>query len=226
MQKPQPCKQNWAEMKPTDGGRVCSQCEKTIVDFSNMKWQQIHNFQADRNFEICGFYNPKQLEYWSQEIPKKSCSNFAKSVAIVVALLLSNESSSQDLLQVIENRKFVEGVVVCRMSNEFVPFATISVKGTNILTKSDFNGNFKLDITSYEDSKENNILVFSNIGFTTMEFKLDSIVEGKMKFFIDCNLPLTTFYVTDYKSEENENILPNTKTQKRKFKNWFKKPNQ
>ncbi len=95
MQKPQPCKQNWAEMKPTEGGRVCSQCEKTIVDFSNMKWQQIHNFQADRNFEICGFYNPKQLEYWGQEIPKKSCLNFAKSAAIITSLFLGNEIQAQ-----------------------------------------------------------------------------------------------------------------------------------
>ena len=97
MQKPQPCKQNWAEMKPTDGGRVCTRCEKTIVDFSNMKWQQIHNFQADRNFEICGFYIQKQILNREKHIPNKSILQFKKIVALIIFVLVGGQIQAQSI---------------------------------------------------------------------------------------------------------------------------------
>jgi len=56
--KPKYCGQNWLEMQPTDGGRICGQCDKVIVDFSKMSWTEIEQLQRQNNNAVCGMYNP------------------------------------------------------------------------------------------------------------------------------------------------------------------------
>ena len=41
---PQPCIQDWDKMTPTEQGRYCSSCNKTVVDFSNYTDKELANY--------------------------------------------------------------------------------------------------------------------------------------------------------------------------------------
>jgi len=59
---PEPCHEDWAEMTPTDKGRHCASCVKTVVDFTKMSDAQVlaHLKQASGN--TCGRVRNDQIE--------------------------------------------------------------------------------------------------------------------------------------------------------------------
>ncbi len=110
--KPKHCEQNWLDMKPTDGGRMCGQCQKKITDFSKMKWVEIEKLQAEFNNELCGMYNPKQLDNWGREVPKNSFNKVAASTALILSLNCTDTILAQsDSLKVNVKNTWVTGTV-------------------------------------------------------------------------------------------------------------------
>ncbi|WP_417363585.1 SusC/RagA family TonB-linked outer membrane protein [Galbibacter sp.] len=83
-------------------------------------------------------------------------------------LLCSVQLNAQD--------KAITGTVSSLSDGLPLPGATIAIKGTNLGTSSDFDGNFALDAVS-----EQAVLVISMIGFTTQEVA----VEGRNSFSIE-----------------------------------------
>ena len=95
--KPNHCDQNWLEMTPTNGGRICEKCNKRIVDFSKMNWAQIERIQNQNNNAVCGMYNHKQLENWGHELPTfsnsiKKAAQMPKQLSRLKVLLLKGKS--------------------------------------------------------------------------------------------------------------------------------------
>jgi iron complex outermembrane receptor protein len=66
-------------------------------------------------------------------------------------------------------QNIIKGKVVEQSSGEGLPGVSIIVKGTSTGTSTDFDGNFELNT-----SNEENILIFSYIGFKTVEQKATS----------------------------------------------------
>ncbi len=57
-----PCPANWNEMSPTTGGRHCASCNKTVVDFTQMKPEEIqHYFKSKGSKPVCGHLHVTQL---------------------------------------------------------------------------------------------------------------------------------------------------------------------
>jgi hypothetical protein len=50
----QPCHENWANMTPNEKGRFCSQCSKTVHDFTNHAPQEIAEALKGGSGHICG----------------------------------------------------------------------------------------------------------------------------------------------------------------------------
>ena len=61
LQIPTPCHEDWNKMSPNQQGRHCESCYKTVVDFEMMTDQQLLNFFAKTNDNICGRFNQNQL---------------------------------------------------------------------------------------------------------------------------------------------------------------------
>ncbi|MFT6244606.1 MAG: hypothetical protein ACJA0U_001350 [Salibacteraceae bacterium] len=101
--KPKQCNQGWLDMKPTEGGRICSACEKTIVDFSRMKWKEIELIQTENSNSVCGMYTDRQLNNWGEE-PKRSFlklpSATASSLILMLAQLTAGDSVAQTTLEI------------------------------------------------------------------------------------------------------------------------------
>lgn len=60
---PTPCHEDWNDMTPADKGRHCSQCNKTVVDFTTSGPQEIALYLSQHKAEnLCGRFNPEQIE--------------------------------------------------------------------------------------------------------------------------------------------------------------------
>ncbi|HMK06849.1 MAG TPA: hypothetical protein VK476_04920 [Flavobacterium sp.] len=69
---PNPCNENWNSMNPTEKGRFCMSCNKTVVDFTKMKNQEIQKYFVENSDEkICGHFKLTQVE-------SDSNSNYSK----------------------------------------------------------------------------------------------------------------------------------------------------
>jgi len=67
---PKPCHENWEAMTPSDKGRFCGSCQKTVIDFTNMSDRQLAGFFKKPPRSICGRVYNDQLNR-NIEIPKK-----------------------------------------------------------------------------------------------------------------------------------------------------------
>lgn len=56
-----PCSENFKAMTKTTGGRFCSACEKTVVDFTNMSASEIASYLKSHE-SVCGRIKKFQLE--------------------------------------------------------------------------------------------------------------------------------------------------------------------
>ncbi|CAI8820963.1 TonB-dependent receptor plug domain-containing protein [Chryseobacterium sp. IT-36CA2] len=58
---PKPCHENWNAMTPDEKGRFCAVCSQTVRDFRKDSDDDIIDFFANAPQEICGNFNPSQL---------------------------------------------------------------------------------------------------------------------------------------------------------------------
>ncbi len=56
-----PCHENWNTMSPDEKGRFCAVCSKTVRDFRKVPDDDIIDVFSKASDEICGNFNPSQL---------------------------------------------------------------------------------------------------------------------------------------------------------------------
>lgn len=62
IQVPSPCNENWNQMTPSEKGRFCSLCAKTVVDFTLMSDAEIKSYLSVRKKDtVCGRFANSQL---------------------------------------------------------------------------------------------------------------------------------------------------------------------
>ena len=63
IQVPTPCHEQWDKMTPTDNGRHCVQCCKTVIDFTNWEREDILAYlQQHAATGTCGRFRSEQLD--------------------------------------------------------------------------------------------------------------------------------------------------------------------
>jgi len=68
---PTPCHERWEQMTPTEQGRFCSSCQKTVIDFTHMTDQQLAAFFKKPVGNVCGRLAKDQLERDITITPKR-----------------------------------------------------------------------------------------------------------------------------------------------------------
>jgi hypothetical protein len=189
MQKPPPCYQDWDAMAKVPGGRLCAQCDKTIVDFSKKTWQDILEIQKASEFSTCGKYSTKQIRHWGYQPPVTDLAWFRKFSFTSLLVLLGLKSVdaqvesehntaylqviSKDALAADISRKSVyRGIVFDSSSGEPLVGAVIRPKEGSGGAISDENGCFLLEVDQVlmvEDSLNVTIQYF---GLTTLQVAL------------------------------------------------------
>jgi hypothetical protein len=68
---PNPCSENWDNMKPNGNGRHCSVCDKTVVDFTKLSDNEIKQyFLQNSTKKTCGHFHKGQLNFEKNKIQK------------------------------------------------------------------------------------------------------------------------------------------------------------
>ena len=94
----EPCHADWDQMKPEAKGRFCSECSKTVVDFSGMSDFSIVNYlESHKHQSVCGRFTETQLDktyLWTK--PHPGLFQFdLKAVALGLALSTFSALPSQ-----------------------------------------------------------------------------------------------------------------------------------
>jgi len=206
----QPCDQDWAGMKRMGEKRLCAKCEKHITDFRNMSSREIALAHANSETAVCGLYSADQLNMANSRTSKSSLIPAASFVSLL-SLLSPNDGQGQNVeirnpveqTQVTQSSKqkekrdsFVQSnaqqdsIIISGKATYFseegagepIPFATILVKGTEIGTTTDFDGNYSLDISEVPDSLAEITLVFNYIGTTRQEIEVPKRAMTNVNF--------------------------------------------
>ena len=223
--KPKLCEQNWLDMTPVNGGRLCGKCDKNIVDFSKMKWDEIEKRQQAQNNSICGMYTPKQLAYWGKEVPQKNYSKHIGSAALLISLVAPNTSFSQNnSANILDNKNVIRGMVT---TNSIPKNITEPVIGATIELLIDqrnvggavtnLGGSYELDISKFVDTIDCIVLKFSSLGYHTVMVDLE---------ISDNILPTTNVLLREDPNSGMSHFsvaMPSAKQRlKWKLKKWFR----
>jgi len=181
---PKPCHEDWNKMTPDEKGRHCAVCEKTVFDFTSKTDEQIVSI-FEKNKNLCGRFKSTQLkrELVFSRKEKNNYVTFLASGLFAFIGLSSQDIHSQRETNVVQidssNQSDIIGKVQSQtlekdsinglvLDNAKLPLIGVNVliKGTNIGTVTDFDGNFSIE------AKQGETLVFSYIGYETKEVRI------------------------------------------------------
>lgn len=184
---PNPCHQNWNQMTPVEQGRHCTQCSKTVTDFTTMTNTEIINYFANQG-NVCGRFGETQLTSLNNYLTIEEKPRFswtALTIAAAVTGLFASVNAdaqstlgkvkvSQSVNQIKDPSKaeaksftIVKGKIVDANDSLALPGVTVRVKGTTIGMLTGMNGDFALSVPSTAE-----ILQISYIGYESYEAKV------------------------------------------------------
>ena len=208
VQIPAPCSQQWADMKPVEGGRFCENCRKMVVDFTAMSNTEVTQVMAQQRGNACGRFRAEQLNRplrtyspapyaqqrlfglltagllgWHTTLAQVGQQEIAGDQSSVRAT--GNQMKDQLLSNTSVSR--VPGdssiIVIGRVTSEFdgsdVQGAYVLVKETSISTFTDITGSFRLVVPS-EYTSDPLVLGVSSIGFVHQEVSLKLNQQGPL----------------------------------------------
>lgn len=178
---PEPCHENWEAMTSVEKGKFCNSCQKKVFDFTSSSDREIINaFQKDNN--LCGRFLNTQLNRDLVK-PKEKSTLWLATTTALISLIGVNEATSQEkapteqtgtkivgkpAAPIIANQEIEVSGVVSDEQKLPLPGATISIKGTNKTTQTDFDGKFTIK------AKIDDWITVSFIGLEDLEFKVNS----------------------------------------------------
>ena len=121
---PKPCHENWDTFTPTEQGKHCQVCAKTVVDFTAWQPNAIANYLSNKaEGETCGRFTKAQLdepiptaEEFAKQISYFRISTLKKIAAIFLfAFVVGNSSCTNGNEQgkaIIENDQHLTGIAV------------------------------------------------------------------------------------------------------------------
>ena len=191
---PQPCHQNWNQMTPVEQGRHCTQCSKTVTDFTAMTNAEIINYFA-RQGNVCGRFGETQLAGLNNYLTVEEKLGFSwkklTNAAAVTSLFAAANVNAQEptvgkvLISMTDSvvkgipvpgsvtYVTVKGKIVDSNDSTALPGVTVRVKGATIGTVTNQGGEFMLQVPSTAGA-----LLVSFIGYESYEAKVSDFANG------------------------------------------------
>lgn len=184
------CNEDWNKMEIVGNCRFCSICEKNVMDFTtSSKYDILKKLKDNKN--ICGRINLYQIkEINSRKLRTRISPRWVIALGLGTFLGISEPVRAQTQKEKIElkekrtdtitneksTNKIVRKGIVVDQDDLPLPGVHISLKGTEINTQSDFDGNFLFEIPKDSITSESRIL-FQYFSFTTQEIELSKIAS-------------------------------------------------
>jgi hypothetical protein len=182
---PKPCGENWNKMTSSEKGKFCASCQKDIIDFTSASNREILNYY-NQNSKVCGRFTGSQLNrniFIAKE--KSSIWMFVTASIITFFGLGSQTAKAQESIKTEQtDKKQLDDSTAIEIKGESpyhgivydenktpTPGVNVMIKGTKIMTQTNFNGEFSVE------AKKGDILIFTYIGYNPVEFKLKNNSE-------------------------------------------------
>jgi hypothetical protein len=170
---PQPCREDWSAMTPTEKGKFCAACQKQVVDFSQMPLPAIKRLLETPSGPSCGRFRSTQLEAFNsryQPIPTPSLMRKWAAAAILTAAvawpsfgqqdsttptgtdipMALFEAGRQPAVSIADPVRISGKIVAANPSSKVHAGASITVSGTAFSTTSDSEGAFEFALLRSE----------------------------------------------------------------------------
>lgn len=202
---PKPCRENWDSFTKTSDGGFCASCQKEVIDFTSWSDDRIKLYFKNLKGNACGRFRERQLDPYAFDSANVTAHRWLP-VVIAGGLLLfpsrqvlaqqHHDFAHHPIERGIEDEPSkkisetpltieVSGVVTSPEDGMPLPGVNVQMKGSQLGTATDKDGKFSLTLNA---SKTTPVLVFSFIGFSTVEYPL-SAVDGqqviKVEMFLD-----------------------------------------
>jgi hypothetical protein len=200
---PAPCPEKWDNFLPTSQGGYCSSCKKDVIDFTQWSENQIKDFFKNGNGATCGRFRKDQLKIYSLDsTPNYNNRFFPISLFGITLLLTSNQAEAAErktpeiritsLKSALKNnktvttdtleRKTITGIIKAEDDQSPLPGVNVVLKNTNIGAVTNVDGRFSIEIPA---PKESDVLVFSFIGYETIEKNIFEVNESPITLKLD-----------------------------------------
>ncbi len=186
---PKPCTENWENMSTNERGRHCTNCNKTVIDFSLYSDKQLIEFFSKATGKICGRINNYQLQKQLVYVEPKNSFLYKVLFGTAISLGLVGSANAnynpntkplieQHYPELKENKQepqitggdtlhSIHGTVIDSSNHEPVPFASVLLllNGTQVATQmTDIDGKYMFDSINQYDTKQLSIEIVS-IGY-------------------------------------------------------------
>ncbi|SER27797.1 carboxypeptidase-like regulatory domain-containing protein [Pedobacter rhizosphaerae] len=179
---PNPCQQDWDEMKKLDGYNFCTACSKCVIDFTGYSNAEIIKTLSNAQGSVCGrlsLSQLNQLNYHLSVVPATN-RNWMKYLGVLAigASLIMHEAKADVAKAPIEFRdstaekpnekhtkvKKIVGYVL-NANNKPIAGIRLSILNTSIVMTTDEKGRYEFKIPDRFDYK-NTLLKVESIQFS------------------------------------------------------------
>lgn len=192
-----PCEEEWSSMTKTNIGKFCSQCSKTVVDFTQLTDNEIIKIIEQRSDKLCGRLTKQQLDRFLESNQPMNNSRLYKILTALLVIGATKNSfaidripSQIEIVSITKNKNLtterietqkepttdslnvIQGKVFDSHTKEPLPFASILIKGARIGVMTDSNGNFKLIIPDSLLTEKIHLIVVT-IGYEKTEITIN-----------------------------------------------------
>jgi len=164
---PEPCLEEWHEMRPDGDGRYCTHCAKTVTDFTHMTDAEIIAMLQSREGKLCGRVRNDQLNRpLLAEPAARSANKLRELLAAFLLLIGAGKSGAGPLPPVVAttqqpvnhgpyfeiagdgddtaHQTFLNGQVLDSVQHEAVSFAIVNNKTRKTNVQANVDGFFKI----------------------------------------------------------------------------------
>lgn len=195
-----PCEENWNKMTTVDGGKFCSRCCKTVMNFTNLSDGEILKRMKKASHSACIRIREDQHEraLIIKESKTSATLTFSKIAASLLLIGASDNANAHTLRNLpfvhvselspfklnktakdqklvnTDNEFFIlKGKVLDAKTREVLAFANVIIENSAIGTSTNEQGDFELHIpTCLKGSKLT--IVVSYVGYLTQAFEIDT----------------------------------------------------
>ena len=188
-----PCTECWSSMINNDLGKYCPVCKTDVLDFRDLKDNEILDILKQTKGKVCGRFRQSQLNrplIFNDKKEAPRSPRFAKMLVAVALLYSSTNSSAQervgsdiviqkDLIamdslklrkvqeEIDTKNSILQGTIFYEQDKDPLIGVTVVIKNTNIGAISDTEGNYQLVIPDTLMNKDKITVLFNFIGCET-----------------------------------------------------------
>jgi hypothetical protein len=138
------CREKWADMTPTESGRLCARCDRELIDFTEMSEPEIRAYHA-ASPGTCGLYSLSQFHKPGSRLAAAAAAVAIGLIPPTAAHAVLQTPVTGDRPSVVEpvDSILVAGTVVDAATNRPVHGAQVMAAGTMVGSLTDQNGQFR-----------------------------------------------------------------------------------